>query len=192
MKGTNDMSAALVKELRASTGAGVMDCKRALEETDGNVEQAALLLRQQGLDKADKKLGRQASQGLIECYVHAGGRIGSMVEVNCETDFVARTDDFKALAHDLALQAAAMPPRFITVEELSDEDRRIGVEESGSEKRFLETAVFMEQPFIKDSSSSIAEVVRDVIAKVGENIVVRRVERFEVGETTRDEDNDSE
>lgn len=186
------MSAALVKELRASTGAGVMDCKRALEETDGNVEQAALLLRQQGLDKADKKLGRQASQGLIECYVHAGGRIGSMVEVNCETDFVARTDDFKALAHDLALQAAAMPPRFITVEELSDEDRRIGVEESGSEKRFLETAVFMEQPFIKDSSSSIAEVVRDVIAKVGENIVVRRVERFEVGETTRDEDNDSE
>lgn len=181
------MSTEMVKQLRTMTGAGVMDSKRALDEAGGNLEKAAEILRQQGLAKAEKKAGREAGQGLVHTYIHAGGRIGAMIEVNCETDFVARTDDFKALAHDLAMQAAAIPPRFISVDELSDADREAGITEFGDEKRFLETAVFLAQPFIKEPRRTIEDVVRDAIAKVGENIVVRRVARFEVGESTRDE-----
>lgn len=179
------MSTELVKELRALTSAGVMDCKRALDEAGGNLQKAAEILRQQGLAKAEKKMGREAGQGLIHTYIHAGGRIGAMIELNCETDFVARTDDFRSLAHDLAMQAAAVPPRFVNVDEVSDEDRKKGIEEFGDEKRFMETAVFLSQPFIKEPRRSIEDVIRDAISKVGENIVVRRVARFEVGESVR-------
>lgn len=176
------MSTDMVKELRQRTGAGIMDCKRALDESGGNLEKATEILRQQGLAKAEKKMGREAGQGLIHSYIHAGGRIGAMIELNCETDFVARTDDFRSLAHDLAMQAAAVPPRFVTANEVSDDARAAGIAEFGDEKRFLETAVFMAQPFIKEPRRSIDDVVRDAISKVGENIVVRRVSRFEVGE----------
>lgn len=181
------MSTELVKELRALTSAGVMDCKRALDEAGGNVQKAAEILRQQGLAKAEKKMGREAGQGLIHTYIHAGGRIGAMIELNCETDFVARTDDFKSLAHDLAMQAAAVPPRFVNVDDVSDSDREAGIAEFGDEKRFLESTVFLSQPFIKEPRRSIEDVVRDAISKVGENIVVRRVARFEVGEAVRAE-----
>jgi elongation factor Ts len=184
------MSIELVKQLRAMTSAGVMDSKRALEEAGGNLEKAAEILRKQGLAKAEKKLGRDAGQGLIHTYIHAGGRIGAMIELNCETDFVARTDDFKALAHDLAMQAAAVPPRWVNADEVSDEDRAKGVKEFGDEKRFLESTVFLAQPFIKEPRRSIEDVVRDTIAKVGENIVVRRVARFEVGEGSGDAQED--
>lgn len=186
------MSTAMVKELRQSTGAGIMDCKRALEESGGNLEKATEILRQQGLAKAEKKMGREAGQGLIHSYIHAGGRIGAMIELNCETDFVARTDDFRSLAHDLAMQAAAVPPRFVSLDDVSDEARAAGVAEFGDEKRFLESAVFMAQPFIKEPRRSIDDVVRDAIAKVGENIVVRRVSRFEVGESSSDQEAASE
>ena len=181
------MSTAMVKELRQLTGAGIMDCKRALEEAGGNLEKATEILRKQGLAKAEKKMGREAGHGLIHSYIHAGGRIGAMIELNCETDFVARTDDFRSLAHDLAMQAAAVPPRFTTLDEVSDEARAAGIAEFGDEKRFLETAVFMAQPFIKEPRRSIDDVVRDAISKVGENIVVRRVARFEVGEAVNAE-----
>lgn len=181
------MSTQMVKELRQQTGAGIMDCKRALEEAGGNVVKATEILRKQGLAKAEKKMGREAGQGLVHSYIHAGGRIGAMIELNCETDFVARTDDFRSLAHDLAMQAAAVPPRFMTADEVSDEDRKAGIAEFGDEKRFLETAVFMAQPFIKEPRRSIEDVVRDAISKVGENIVVRRVARFEVGEAANAE-----
>lgn len=182
------MSVEMVKQLRSMTGAGVMESKRALDEADGNLEKAAEILRQQGLAKAEKKMGREAGQGLIHTYIHAGGRIGAMIELNCETDFVARTDDFKALAHDLAMQAAALPPRYINADELSDEEREAGIAEFGDEKRFLESAVFLSQPFIKEPRRSIDDVIRDAIAKVGENIVVRRIARFEVGESVREDE----
>lgn len=181
------MSTELVKELRQLTGAGVMDCKRALDEAGGNLAKASEILRQQGLAKAEKKMGREAGQGIIHTYIHAGGRIGAMIELNCETDFVARTDDFKNLAHDLAMQAAAVPPRFVNADEVSDEARQAGIAEFGDEKRFLEASVFLSQPFIKEPRRSIEDVVRDAIARVGENIVVRRVARFEVGEGVRAE-----
>lgn len=184
------MSTELVKELRARTSAGVMDCKRALDEAGGNLEKAAEILRQQGLAKAEKKMGREAGQGLVHTYIHAGGRIGAMIELNCETDFVARTDDFKALAHDLAMQAAAMPPRYVSADEVSDEERQAGIAEFGDEKRFLESTVFLAQPFIKEPRRSMEDVVRDAISKVGENIVVRRIARFEVGEEARAEQED--
>lgn len=186
------MSTELVKQLRSMTSAGVMDCKRALDEAGGNLEKAAEILRQQGLARAEKKMGRQASQGLVHTYIHAGGRIGAMIELNCETDFVARTDDFRALAHDLAMQAAAMPPRYVAEGEVSDEDRAAGVSEFGDEKRFLENTVFLSQPFIKEPRRSIDDVVRDAISRVGENIVVRRVARFEVGELVGNQEAEAE
>ena len=133
------MSTALVKQLRERTGAGIMECKRALDDANGNLDKAAELLRTQGMAKAEKKVGRAARQGLIDSYIHPGGRIGSLVELNCETDFVARTPDFKALAHDIALQVAAMDVRFIHNDEVPADALAAGVEEFGDEKRFLET-----------------------------------------------------
>lgn len=180
------MSTALVKELRDRTGAGIMECKRALDEADGNLDKAAEILRQQGIAKAGKKVGREARQGMIATYVHAGGRIAGMVEVNCETDFVARTDDFKALAHDLAMQVVAMNPTFISESDISPEAREAGIAQHGSEKGFLETEVLLNQTFIKDSRRSMNDLVQDAMAKMGENIVVRRAVRFEVGESSGD------
>ena len=128
------ISAAQVKELRDLTGAGIMECKRALTEADGDVKKAEAIINQQGLAKADKKSGRSASEGVIEPYVH-GGRIGALVEINCETDFVARTDDFKSLAHDVAMQVAAMSPRYVSVDEISEADWAALEEEFGTAKR---------------------------------------------------------
>ena len=170
-----------VKQLREQSGAGIMDCKRALEQVQGDMAKAADLLKQQGLAKADKKTGRQASQGLIEPYIHGGGRIGAIVELNCETDFVARTPEFRELAHDLAMQVAATAPRFVTAEEISPEDWAALEREYGSRDKASEAVILLDQPFIKDPKRSVRDLVRDGIAKLGENIVVRRFARFEVG-----------
>jgi elongation factor Ts len=173
--------ASQVKELREQTGAGIMECKRALEQSDGDVAKATDLLKQQGLAKADKKTGRTASQGLIEPYIHGGGRIGAIVEVNCETDFVARTSDFRDLAHDLAMQVAATSPSFVSVEDVPDEAWPGLKREYGGREQATSAVVLLEQPFIKDSKLTIRDLIRDRIAKLGENIVVSRFSRFEVG-----------
>ncbi len=177
------MSATQVKALREQTGAGIMDCKRALTEAEGNMDRAVELLRQQGLASAGKKAGRQAREGLIESYIHNGNRIAALVEVNCETDFVARTDDFRALVRDVAMQVVAMNPTYVTAEEISDADREQGIKDHGDEKRFLEATVLMAQPFFKDSRRTIEDLIKGGIAKMGENIIVRRFTRYEVGES---------
>lgn len=175
------ISASQVKELRELSGAGIMECKRALEETDGDVERAVNLLKQQGLAKADKKAGRAARQGVIEPYIHGAGRIGAIVEVNCETDFVARTDDFKTLAHDLAMQVAATAPKYVSADEVPDADFAQLEEEYGDREKALAAVSLLDQPFIKDGKVTIRDLIRESIGKLGENIQVRRFARFEVG-----------
>jgi elongation factor Ts len=170
-----------VKQLREQSGAGIMECKRALEQVHGDMAKAADLLKQQGLAKADKKSGREASQGLIEPYIHGGGRIGAIIELNCETDFVARTPDFRELAHDLAMQVAATSPIFVSADEVSAETWAELEREYGDRDKAGEAVVLLDQPFIKDPKLTIRDLVRDRIAKLGENIVVRRFARFEVG-----------
>jgi len=147
-----------------------MDCRNALSKVEGDMEKALEILKEQGILKAKKKAERSTTQGLVEAYIHAGGRIGAMVELNCETDFVARTDEFKTLAHDLAMQVAAMQPQFISREEVPEE----------SEVEY-ETACLLLQPFIRDTSRTIQDIITETIAKVGENIRVRRFARFELG-----------
>ena len=171
-----------VKELRERTGAGIMECKRALEETGGNLDRAAEILRQQGLSKAEKKVGRAAQQGVVEPYIHGGGRIGAMVELNCETDFVARTPDFRALAHDLAMQVAATAPRYVSPDEIPASEEAALEREYGSREHALEAVCLLDQKFIKDPSRTIRDIVKGEIAKLGENVIVRRFARFEVGE----------
>lgn len=161
-----------IKELREMCGAGIMDCRHALMEAGGDKQKAAEILKERGCAKAAKKAERVTAHGLIEAYVHTGGRIGAMVELNCETDFVARTEEFKQLAHDLAMQIAAMNPAYITSEEVPT-----GVEFEA------ETACLLSQPFIKDPTRSIKDLVVEVIAKTGENIRIGRFIRFEVGLT---------
>lgn len=164
------VSTEAVKELRERTGAGVIDCKKALLEAAGDLEKAIEALNQQGLALARKKADRIASQGVVEVYVHPGGQIGAMVEVNCETDFVARTEEFKELAHNIVLQIAAMSPQFISPDETppgADADSQ--------------TACLILQPFIRDPSKTIQDIVTETIAKVGENIKIRRFVRFELG-----------
>jgi elongation factor Ts len=165
------ISAAQVKELRERTGAGVMECKTALEEAGGDVERAAAILQERGLAFAEKRAHRETMQGLVECYIHAGGRIGAMVEVNCETDFVARTEDFKSLAHELAMQIAATNPLAVSQDDLP----------SGAEGP-PEELCLLRQPYIRDGSKTVDDIVREVIAKTGENIRVRRFARFELGQ----------
>ena len=165
-----EVSAAEVKELREKTGAGVMDCKRALTEAGGDMAKAEELLRQRGLSVAEKKSHRATEQGLVECYIHAGGRIGAMVEVDCETDFVARTPDFKTLARDLAMQVAATGPLSV-----SEDDLPAGAEGTPEELCLLR------QAYIRDAGRTVQDIVNDVIAKTGENIRVRRFARFELG-----------
>ncbi len=164
-----EISATQVKELREQTGAGIMDCKRALEAAGGDVGKATEILKEQGLARAAKKAERVAGQGLVDAYIHAGGRIGAMVEVNCETDFVARTDEFRRLVHDIAMQVAATNPRVV------------GNEESGDGTEVPAEEVLLKQPFIKDPSMSIEDLVKNAIAKMGENVVIRRFARFELG-----------
>ena len=168
-----DISANMVKELRSKTGAGVMDCKRALEDASGDMEKAAEALRQKGLTKHLKLAGRAANQGLIESYIHTGGRIGALVQLNCETDFVARTDEFRTLARELAMQVASMDPR--AVGELDSD---------GSDD---ETAL-LDQSYIRDPGKTIRDLIRETIGKVGENIQISRFARFEVGMSGGDKD----
>lgn len=186
------ITASQVKELREQTGAGIMECKRALEETGGDVAKAIALLKQQGLAKAEKKTGRAASQGIIEPYIHGGGRIGSLVEVNCETDFVARTADFRALAHDLAMQVAATAPRYVSLDEVPEAAWAELEKEFGSRELATTGAVLLEQPFIKDGKLTVQDLVRDHIAKLGENIIVSRFARFEVGVRESDDSNEED
>lgn len=159
-----------IKELRGQTGAGIMDCRKALLEAQGDIERALEVLKKLSLIKAQKKAKRVANAGITDAYIHAGGRIGAMVELNCETDFVARTDEFKELAHNLAMQVAAMSPEFISKEEISEEadiDPQV--------------ACLLLQPYIKDPEKRIQDIVMETIAKVGENIKVGRIARFEIG-----------
>jgi len=165
-----DITIDCVRELRNQSGAGIMACRKALLETEGDIEKALQTLRQQGLLWAKKKAGRVTSQGIIEAYIHAGGRIGAMIEVNCETDFVARTDEFKELAHCLAMQVAAMNPQLISEEEI--------LEGSNTDPR---TACLLLQPDIKDPGRTVQDTITETIAKVGENIKVSRFARFELG-----------
>jgi elongation factor Ts len=176
----------MIKDLREKTGAGIMDAKRALEEADGNLEKAMDHLRQQGLAKAGKKSSRSANEGVINTYIHGQGRIGAMVEVNCETDFVARTDDFKALAYDISMQVAAMSPRYVSVEQIADEDYAELEREFGDRDAAIKAVVLNEQAFIKDAKKNMGDLVKEAISKLGENIVVRRFARFELGETAGD------
>ncbi len=167
MNATVDM----VKALRQSTGAGVMDCKRALEEAKGNIQKAEDLLKDRGMVVAAKKASRETREGVIEAYIHSGNRLGALVEINCETDFVARTQELKAMAHDLAMQVAAMSPSYLTRQDMKDDDGRPP-----------EEVCLMLQPFIKDPSRTVEEVVQETIALVGENIRVGRFLRFALGE----------
>ncbi|NQT48820.1 MAG: translation elongation factor Ts [Chloroflexi bacterium] len=165
------ISVTLIKELRGRTSAGVIDCKKALERAEGNLEKASDILREQGLAKVEKRKDRIASEGLVEAYIHHGGRIGAMVEVNCETDFAAKTDEFKELAHDLVLQVAAANPQFISADDIP-EDQKLDPEE----------VCLLEQPFVKDQGRRVRDLVSDVTAKVGEKVSIRRFARFQLGE----------
>ena len=160
-----------IKALRDLTGAGIMDSKRALEEAGGNMDKAQEILREKGIASAAKKSDRQTDQGLVESYIHSGGRIGAMVEANCETDFVARTEDFKTLAHDIAMQVAAMNPKYVDESTIPE-----GEEVDPSE------ACLLQQPYIKDPSMTIDELIRETVGKVGENIRIGRFSRFSLGE----------
>jgi len=191
----------LIKELREKTGAGVLDCRKALETSAGDLDQAVAYLREKGLDTAAKKADREASEGLVEAYGHPGGRVGVLVEVNCETDFVARTEQFRTFVHDMALHVAAMAPRYmspesIPVEHLEQEKaqyRQQALQEGkpaniveriveGRLKKFYAETCLMEQPFVKDDSILIKDLVKQKIAELKENIVIRRFQRFELGQ----------
>lgn len=192
---------ALVKELRAATGAGVLDCHKALQANEGDLEKATAYLREQGLAAATKKEGREASEGIIEAYGHPGGRVGVLVEVNCETDFVARTEQFQSFVHDIALHVAAMAPLYMTPEDIPSEEleRKKGfyrqqAQSEGKPARIVERIIegrlrkfftetcLMEQPFVKDDDILIKDLVRGKIADLKENIVIRRFARYELGQ----------
>ncbi|ASC72097.1 Elongation factor Ts [Halomicronema hongdechloris C2206] len=208
-----EISAKLVKELRQKTGAGMMDCKKALQENDGDLSKATEWLRQKGIASAAKKEGRLAAEGLVDSYIHTGGRVGVLVEINCETDFVARRDEFKSLVRDVAMQIAACPnvefvrsddiPKAIVEREKSIEmgrDDLAGKPENIREKivqgridKRLKELSLMDQPFIKDQNITVEELVKQSVAQLGENIQVRRFVRFILGEgIEKDESNFAE
>ena len=166
-----EVSTVIVKKLRNLSGAGIMECRNVLLEAEGDIDKALQVLKGRDLLKAEKKAGRATTQGLVEAYVHTGGRIGAMVEVNCETDFVARTDEFKELAHHLAMQIAATTPQFISKKEVP-----AGVDIES------ETACLLLQPYIKSPDRTVQDVITETIVKVGENIKVKRFARFELGD----------
>jgi len=191
----------MVKELRDMTNAGMMDCKRALVETQGDKEKAMDLLRQKGLAVAQKRAGRATSEGVIECYIHAGAQLGVMVEVNCETDFVAKTDDFKGFAKDIAMHIAAVNPVAVSRDEVPAEvvDREKDIYtaqalETGKPKNIVEKIVFgkiekylseiclLEQKFVKNPDLSIQDLLNELVAKMGENISIKRFARFQIGQ----------
>jgi elongation factor Ts len=196
-----DITAQLVKDLRERTGAGMMECKKALVETKGDIGEAEVWLRKHGIASASKKASRATKQGLIGSYIHHGGQLGVLVEVNCESDFVARTDDFKELVHDVAMHIAAADPRFIRKEDVTaevlDKEREIqrdrAVLEGKPEKmvdkiaegrmqKFYEEVCLLEQPFVKEATLTVGQLVKTKIAKLGENITVARFVRFKVGD----------
>jgi elongation factor Ts len=197
-----EIPAKLVAELRARTGAGMMDCKKALEETAGDLEKAVDVLRTKGAAKADKRAERVASEGVIGHYVHHDGKQAALVELNCETDFVARTEDFKTLAHDLAVHIAAARPLAVRIEDLSPEtvareravyeaqvaeqkkpDHIRGKIVDGMLKKFYEENVLLEQKFVKDDKRTVGDLVKELSAKTGEKIAVRRFARMRIGES---------
>jgi len=196
-----EISAAQVKELRESTGAGVLDCRKALQENNGDFDKAVAFLREKGLAAAAKKVGREAREGAVELYSHGGGRVGVMVEVNCETDFVARTEQFRAFAHDLALQVAAANPRYLDLADVPAEvvegektiARNRAIQEGKPEKvldkivegrmeKFYQEVCLMQQPFVKDESLTITDLLKQTVATIGENVIIRRFARWELGE----------
>jgi elongation factor Ts len=198
---TVNISATQVKELREKTGAPMMDCKQALSEAKGDLEQAVVILRKKGVSVAAKKAARVTSEGSVSSYIHAGGKIGVLVEVNCESDFVARTDDFKELVHDIAMHIAASDPKFVRKEDVTAEayEREKDIYRAqaaatgkppqvvekiveGKMSKFYEEVCLLEQPFIRDQTVSIGQLVATKIGKLGENIAVRRFARFKVGE----------
>ena len=168
----------LVKELRERTGAGIKECKEILEQVDGNINKAIEVLRARGIEAAAKKATREAKEGLIGTYVHYGSRVAGMVELNCETDFVGRTEDFGTLANAIAQHVVALNPRFVSEAEVSDEI----VRESGQTREtFVKEQVLLAQSFVKDPSRTVEEKLKEAIAKLGENIVIRRFVRYEIG-----------
>jgi elongation factor Ts len=190
-----------IKELREATGAGVLDCRKALEDSKGDMEKATLFLREKGLAKAAKRADRETLEGIVELYSHGDGRVGVMVEVNCETDFVARSEAFRELAHELALQIAAAEPLCVDEESVPEDvlaetrkDAETLAEEEGKPAdvterivegriaKFLDEAVLLRQVYIRDDSKTIQDLINDGIASMGENIIVRRFERWELGE----------
>ena len=204
-----EVTAGLVKDLRERTGAGMMDCKKALIETCGDIEKAIDELRTKGLAKAAKKAGRVASEGVVVSYIHGKGRIGVMVEVNCETDFVGNTDEFRQLAYDIAMQIAAANPDYLSREDVPEEEltreREIlkaqALEEGKPEKviekilegrieKYYKEHCLLEQPFIKDADKTVQQLIHEKVARVGENIAVRRFSRYELGEGIEKEQSD--
>lgn len=192
----------MIKELRAATSAGMLDCRKALEEANGDFQKAVDWLREKGMATAAKRADREASQGIVELYSHGGGRVGVMVEVNCESDFVARSDKFRELAHELALQIAASAPRYLKVEdipaEVFDHEAEIararakeeGKPENIHEKivqgrleKFKDEAVLSRQTYIRDESITVEKLILQTVAAIGENVVVRRFQRWELGES---------
>lgn len=195
------INASVIKQLREKTGAGMLDCKKVLEEANGDVTKAMEILREKGLAGAAKKAHRIATEGVVESYIHGGGRIGVLVEINCETDFVAKTDNFKALARDIALQIAAVSPKYIRWEEVPlaeiEKERSILRAQVASENKpekviekmiegrigkYYEENCLMEQPYIKDPNKTIETLLKEKIAVMGENISIRRFVRYELGE----------
>ena len=162
----SDITAKLIKELRDNTGAGIMDAKKALEESNGDLEKASKILAEKGLASAEKRIGRATENGVIESYIHTGGRIGSLVELSCETDFVARTEEFIKCAKEIAMQVAAMNPISINKED---------------NKEYEDEQILVLQAYIRDSSKTVGEVVKELSARVGENIVIKKIHRFEIG-----------
>ena len=194
----------IVKKLRDQTGAGMMDCKRALEESKGDIQAATEYLRKKGAAVAAKRADREANQGVVEAYIHAGGRIGSMVELNCETDFVAKTPEFRQLAHDIAMQIAAMTPLFVTKEDVDQTTLQKEIEiykaqavnegkpehiaekvAHGRLEKYFQEVCLLEQSFIKDSGKTIKDLLADATGKVGEKISIRRFVRFHLGESAK-------
>src|ERR1700722_17212893 len=201
--GRPNISATQVKDLREKTGAPMMDCKSALTEAKGDMEQAIVFLRKKGVSVAAKKATRVTSEGSVGHYIHAGGKIGVLVEVNCESDFVARTEDFKELVHDIAMHIAASDPKFVRKEDVTPQDieREKDIYRSqaaatgkpaniiekmltGKMEKFYEEVCLLEQPFIKDQTISISQLIAAKVGKLGENIAVRRFARFKVGDAT--------
>lgn len=196
------VTAKMVKELREKTGAGMMDCKRALQESDGDIEKAVEYLREKGLAAASKRAGRIAAEGVIESYIHLGSKLGVLVEINCETDFVARTDEFREFAKDIAMQVAAANPLYLAIEDVPEEVlvkekeilRTQALNEGKPEKvvdkivegrlaKFFSENCLLEQPFIKDPDKKVRDLLTEKIARIGENIIIRRFVRFRLGET---------